>query len=418
MSDRTVVITGLGAVSALGVGWPALWEAVKAGKSGVSMVTRFPTENYATRFAAQVGDDFKPEDYVDRKLLRRIDRHNVFGIVAARMAFADSKLEVNEENSHRIGCMVSTGVGGIATLEEQHIILREKGPSKVSPYFIISLIPNMTAGIIAIELGLRGPNLCTASACATGLHSITVAADMIRMGRADAMLAGGTEAPILPMGLSGFGALRALSTNNEDFQHASRPFDAKRDGFVIAEGSAVLVLETLEHALKRNAHIYAIVAGSGSSADAYHITAPDPEGNGVQRAIRLALEDANLPLESVDYINAHGTSTHAGDIAETKAVKNVFGEHAYKLAISSSKSMLGHAFGGAGAIEALITALAVQDNIAPPTINYEYPDPECDLDYVPNVARKMKIDVALSNSFGFGGQNCVLVLKKYKGEQP
>lgn len=416
MEDRTVVVTGLGVVSALGTGWRQMWEAVKAGKSGISEITQIPTEGQAVRFAAAVGDDFNPEEFVSKKELRRYDRNNVFGIAAAKMAVADAELDLGAEDCSRIGCLVSTGIGGISSFEHQCGVLAEKGPGKVSPFFIPSVIPNMTAGLVSIELGIHGFNYCVSSACATGSHTLSVAADMIRAGRADVAIAGGTEAPITPICLAGFASMRALSTNNDDYAHASRPFDAKRDGFVIGEGAGAVVLETLQHALARKAHIYAVLGGSGYSADAYHMTAPDPDGKGVQLAINMALKDAQVSADSVDYINAHGTSTPMGDAAETNAVKKVFGEHAYKLAISSTKSMLGHSLGAAGAVESIITILAVNYNIAPPTINYEYPDPECDLDYVPNVARQQKIEVALNNSFGFGGHNSVLVFKKYRGE--
>ena len=416
MEGRAVAVTGLGVVSALGTGWRSMWEAVKAGKNGISKITLIPTEDQAVHFAASVGDDFHPEEFVNKKELRRLDRHNVFGLAAAKMAVADAALNISEEDTSRIGCLMSTGVGGISSFEVQSAVLAAKGPSKVSPFFVCSIIPNMTAGLVAIDLGIHGFNYCVSSACATGSHSLAIAADMIRAGRADVAIAGGTEAPITPICLAGFSTMRALSTNNDDFAHASRPFDAKRDGFVIGEGAGALVLETLEHAVARKARIYAILAGSGYSSDAYHITAPDPNGHGVKLAINSALKDAGIGLDSINYINAHGTSTPTGDVAETNAIKKVFGDHAYKMAISSSKSMLGHSLGAAGAIESIITVLAVASNIAPPTINYEYPDPECDLDYVPNVARQMNIEVALNNSFGFGGHNSVLVFKKYRGE--
>lgn len=415
MKGKTVVITGLGVISALGVGWQKMWEAVKAGKNGVQRITRFPTDNQRVSFAATVGDDFDPGQYISRKELRRIDRHNVLGLAAAKMAVADAGLDINEENSQRVGCLVSTGVGGVGSFENQCIVFEDKGPSKISPFFVCSIIPNMTAGLVAIDLGIKGFNYCVSSACATGSHSLALAADMIRLGRADVALAGGTEAPVTRMALAGFAVLHALSTSNDDYLHASRPFDAKRNGFVIGEGAGVLVLETLEHAQSRGAHIYAELAGSGCSADAYHMVAPDPEGGGAQQAMRLALADGDIACEEVDYINAHGTSTPAGDAAESKAIKNLFGQHAYDIAVSSSKSMMGHALGAAGAIESVITALAVAYNIAPPTINYECPDPECDLDYVPNVARKRNIEIALNNSFGFGGQNSVLAFRKYRG---
>ncbi|MBQ7528721.1 beta-ketoacyl-ACP synthase II [bacterium] len=413
MSARTVVITGIGVVSALGVGKETFWKNVIAGQNGVHKIEQFDPSGCTSHIAAEV-KDFNPEDFMDRKEVRRRDKNIQFAVGAAKLALQDSGLELANEDTSRIGVIIGSGIGGIHTFEVNHSTCVEKGPSRVSPFFIPMIISNMASGVVGIELGLKGVNYCVVSACATGTHALAAAADAIRAGRADVVFSGGTEAAVCEISVAGFCSLHALSTRNDEPEKASRPFDKERDGFVLGEGAAVLTLESLEHAQARNAHIYAILAGSGATCDAHHITAPDPEGKGAENAMRLAIADAGLKPEDIDYINAHGTSTPLGDPAEIKAIKNLFGEHAYKLAVSSTKSMLGHALGATGAIETAICALALQDGIIPPTINYEYPDPECDLDIVPNVARKQDIKTALNNSFGFGGQNAVVVLKKYE----
>lgn len=411
--QKTVVVTGLGIVSALGTGKDIFWENITAGKNGIADITLFDASALPSRFAAEV-KDFNPEGFMDRKDARRRDRNIQFAVAAAKMAWEDSGLNLSKEDPYRIGTLIGSGIGGIATFENNHAAYLSKGYKGVSPFFIPMLISNMASGTISIDLGLRGPSYAVVSACATSTHTIGVAVDTIRIGKADVVLAGGTEAAITPAAVSGFCALHALSTRNDDPAHASRPFDKQRDGFIMGEGAAVLVLESLEHALARQAEIYAILAGSAATADAHHITAPDPEGLGAAMAMRLALQDAELKPEDVDYINAHGTSTPLGDPAEIKAIKKVFGEHSYKLAVSSTKSMIGHALGATGALETAICVFALKNGIIPPTINYEYPDPDCDLNIVPNTAVRQNIKVAVNNSFGFGGQNSVLVLKKYE----
>lgn len=409
---KRVVITGLGMVTPLGIKTEEVWNNLLNGKSGIAPVTRFDVTNYPTKIAGEV-KNFNPNDYMDRKDARRMDRFTQFAIAAAKIAHQDSGLEIDKSNADRIGVVLGSGVGGISTLEEQHSILLNKGPSRVSPFFVPMLIANMAAGQISIFLGVRGPNLTTVTACASGTHAIGDAFKIIQYGQADLVFAGGAEAAVSPLAFAGFCSMKAMSTNNDNPQKASRPFDKNRDGFVMGEGAGIIVLEELEHALGRKAKIYAEVLGYGMSADAYHIAAPAPNGEGAKLSMANALTDANIAPEQMDYINAHGTSTELNDLYETIAIKNLFGEHAYNLVISSTKSMTGHLLGAAGAIELVFTALALQKGQIPPTINLNNPDPDCDLDYVPNQAREMEIKTAISNSFGFGGNNASVILQKY-----
>lgn len=412
--NRRVVITGCGVISSLGQDVDTFWKNILDGKSGVSRIESFDTSEHATKIAAEV-KDFNPENFMDKKDIKRTDRFVQFGVAAAKMALQHAKLEITEENAHQVGVYVGSGIGGLHTWEEQYQVMLKRGPRRVSPFFIPMMIANMASGVISIETGAKGPNSAPITACATGTHAVGDAFNIIRRGQAEVMIAGGTEATITPLAFAGFNASKALSTRNDEPEKASRPFDAQRDGFVMGEGAGVLILESLEHALKRGAPIICEIAGYGLTGDAYHLTQPAPGGEGAARAMAMALQDAGLPPEAVDYINAHGTSTPYNDKYETMAIKTVFGEHAYKLAVSSTKSMTGHLLGAAGAVEAIVTALAIRDQIMPPTINYEFPDPECDLDYVPNRARKGNIRVALSNSLGFGGHNATILLKKYEG---
>lgn len=415
MSDtqKRIVITGLGAVTPLGLGRDAYWNGLVAGESGVAPITHFDPAAYDVRIAAQV-KDFDPADFMDRKESKRMDRFAQMGVAAARLALDDANLAINEHNADRIGVLVGSGIGGLASLEEQMRVLIEKGPARVSPLLIPMMIADMAAGWISILTGAKGPNSTVVTACATGAHALGDSLEILRRGQADAMIAGGSEAAITPTGVAGFGNMGAMTKKfNEDPARASRPFDKDRDGFVIGEGAGVVVLETLEHAQKRGAHIYAELAGYGMSGDAYHMTQPAPEGEGVVRAMRLALADADMDPSHVGYVNAHGTSTPLNDKNETAALKTVFGEHARRLAISSTKSMTGHLLGAAGAIEAIACALAIDREILPPTINYETPDPDCDLDYVPNKARPARVDAVVSNNSGFGGHNAVIVLRRF-----
>jgi 3-oxoacyl-[acyl-carrier-protein] synthase II len=411
--ERRVVITGMGAVSPLGLDVPSLWQGVREARSGVGPVTLCDTTGMESRIAGEV-KGFDPQNYMDRKEVRRNDRFIHFALAASGEALRSAELVVTPENTEDIGVIIGSGIGGIATFAEGLNTLRDKGPSRVSPFLVPAMISNMAAGQVSIQFGIKGPSYCLASACATGAHAIGEAAETIRRGWAKAMLAGGTEAPVTPIAIAAFSSARAISTRNDDPARASRPFDATRDGFVLSEGCAVLILEDLEFALARGARILAEVVGYGLSSDAYHITQPCAGGEGALRAMRMALKHAGHTPDEVDYINAHGTSTSAGDIAETQAIKSLLGERAYQVPVSSSKSQLGHLVGAAGAIEALITALAIQGDLLPPTINYTTPDPECDLDYVPNAARPGRIDLAISNSFGFGGHNVSLVLRRYE----
>lgn len=404
-----VVITGFGIVSPLGCGEDLFWTAIQAGKSGIDRISHFDSSAYTTQIAGEV-KDFNPETYMDRKDAKRSDRVIQLGVAAARIAVEHAQLDLDHFDRDRIGVMVGTGIGGMATWEEQHSILLEKGPRRISPLFIPMMIPNMPAGQISIMLGLRGPSYSVVSACATGGNCLGSAFDAIRLGQADIMLAGGTEAAITPLGIGGFCAMRAMSTRNDEPIRASRPFDVGRDGFVMGEGAGVLVLERLDSAEKRDAPIFCELLGYGCSSDAYHITNPDPQGGGAARAMRQALTNCGKTPSQVDYINAHGTSTPVGDPCEIKAIHSVFGNNAAKLAISSSKSMTGHTLGAAGAIETIVCALILKHQVITPTINIEELDPECALDVVPNVARSQTVDVCLNNTFGFGGHNVVLGL--------
>lgn len=409
---RRVVITGLGVITPVGIGKDSFWDSLCAGKSGISRVSTFNVEDYPTQIGAEIRD-FDPLDFLDKKEARRMDRFGQFALAASKLAMVDAAIDVSTIDRDRAGVSVGSGIGGIITIEEQIAVLKEKGPRRISPFFVPMLIANMASGYISIEFGFKGPNTTIVTACATGTHSIGEAFKIIQLGVADVMLAGGSEAAFSPIAFAGFCAMRAMSTRNEDPLKASRPFDRDRDGFVMGEGAGVVVLEELEHALARGAKIYAEVAGYGLSADAYHITAPDPDGSGATRCMQMAITDAGLTPEEVDYINAHGTSTELNDKTETAAIKEVFADHAYKLAVSSTKSMTGHLLGAAGGIEAVICAMTIQEGIIPPTVNYDNPDPHCDLDYTPNKAAKREVLVAMSNSFGFGGTNACLIFKKY-----
>ncbi|WNS80060.1 beta-ketoacyl-ACP synthase II [Domibacillus sp. DTU_2020_1001157_1_SI_ALB_TIR_016] len=411
MEKRRVVITGLGIVSPVGNTVEEAWSSITAGKSGIKPMTRLNADDYPAKVAAEIRD-FEPEQFIEKKEARKMDRFTQFAVAAAKMAVADAKLEITEENAPRIGVWVGSGIGGMETFETQYKTFLERGYRRVSPFFVPMMIPDMAAGQVSIYLGAKGVNSCTVTACATGTNSIGDAFKVIQRGDADAMISGGTEAPITQMSVAGFCANTALSTN-PDPATASRPFDAERDGFVIGEGAGIVVLEELEHAKARGAHIYAEIVGYGSTGDAHHITAPAPEGEGGSRAMKMALDDAGLAPSDIDYINAHGTSTPYNDKFETAAIKTVFGDHAKQLAVSSTKSMTGHLLGAAGGVEAIFTALAIQENTLPPTINLQNPDPECDLDYVPNEARQSEVRAAMSNSLGFGGHNATIVLKQY-----
>ncbi|ADL69001.1 beta-ketoacyl-[acyl-carrier-protein] synthase II [Thermoanaerobacterium thermosaccharolyticum] len=406
-----VVITGIGAITPIGNSIDELWDSLINGRSGIDKVTRFDVSSYPTKLAAEV-KDFEPTEYIDKKEAKRMDRFTQFALASAKMALIDSGLDLEKEDLDRIGVIYGSGIGGIETLENQQNILKEKGPGRVSPFFVPMMIADMAAGLISITFGLKGHNETIVNACASSTNAIGDAFKVIERGDADVIVTGGSEAAITPLAIAGFCSMKAMSTN-DDPKTACRPFDANRDGFIMGEGSATLILESLEHAIKRGAKIYCEIVGYGATADAYHITAPAPEGAGAARAMKLALKDADIIPEDIDYINAHGTSTEYNDKYETMAIKNVFGQHAYKLKVSSTKSMTGHMLGASGAVEAVATVLAIKNGIVPPTINYETPDPECDLDYVPNKALEMEINYALSNSFGFGGHNATLVFKKY-----
>lgn len=410
--EHRVVITGMGVVSPLGNDTKTFWESLLAGKSGIGPVTHFDASEYSTRIAAEV-KQFDPLTYMEKKDARRMDRFTQFAVAAAQMALQDGAFDIKEHDPDRIGVYIGSGIGGLDTLEEQHKKLLEKGPRRVSPFFIPMLIANMASGQVSIATGAKGPNSAVVTACATGTHALGDAFRIIQRGEADAMIAGGAEATVGPLAFAGFCSMKAMSTRNDEPTKASRPFDKNRDGFVMGEGAGVLLLEELSHAEARGAHIYAEVIGYGMSGDAYHMTSPAPEGEGAKRAIVRAIKDSGLTPEAFGYVNAHGTSTDYNDPLETLAIKNAFGEHAYRMAISSTKSMTGHLLGAAGGIEAIATALALEQQIVPPTVNLDEPDPECDLDYVPKVARKLTFDAAISNSLGFGGHNATLALKKY-----
>lgn len=405
------MVTGVGLVTPLGVGIDNVWQKILNGESGIAPITRFDTTKHDTKFAGEV-KGFKPDEYMSLKEVKRIDLFIQYALAATKIAVEDAALDMSQENAERVGVVVGTGLGGLPTLEKYHSVLLERGPGRISPFFIPMLIANEAPGHVAIQHGMKGPNLCIVTACATGTHSIGDATRIIQYGDADVMVAGGTEANLTPLTVGGFNAMKALSTRNDAPQQASRPFEKDRDGFVVAEGAGIVILEEIEHALKRGAKIYGEVAGYGYNGDAYHITAPAPDGEGFIRCMRMALKDAGLAPDSVDYINAHGTSTDLNDQTETLAIKEVFKEKAYKIPVSSTKSMVGHLLGAAGAVEAVFSLLAMRDNICPPTINYETPDPACDLDYVPNKARKHDINIALSNSFGFGGTNGTLIFRR------
>ncbi|MEW6302549.1 MAG: beta-ketoacyl-ACP synthase II [Verrucomicrobiota bacterium] len=414
-SDRRVVVTGLGVVSSLGHDMETFWQNIIAGKCGIDRITLFDAANYDCQIAAEVRNFDPAPAFPTPKELRRTDRFVHFGVYAGWQALKDSGMELDKLNRDEIGVFIGSGIGGLSTTEEQHRVLLAKGPGRVSPFMIPMLILNMASGMFSMYHKLRGPNVATCSACATSTHAIGEAWRTIKMGDARAIFAGGAEATIVPLGIGGFAAMKALSTRNDEPQRASRPFDSQRDGFVMGEGSAVLVLEELEHAKARGAKIYCEIVGYGNTADANHITAPAPEGEGAARCMKMALRSAGLTPADISYINAHGTSTPQGDICETQAVKSVFGEHARKVAVSSTKGATGHMLGAAGAVEMALCAKALQLNVAPPTINYENPDPACDLDYVPNQAREMTINAVLNNSFGFGGHNATICAKKFLG---
>ena len=410
---RRVVITGLGAVSPIGNDVPTMWGSAIAGRSGAGPITQFDSTGYKTRFACEV-KDFDAVPLLGKKEARRLDRFAQFAVSAAKQALDDSRLQVTADNSWRSGVYIGTGIGGIGTLEEEIRLLVAKGPDRVSPFLVPMMLPDMAAGQVAIRFGLRGPNMAVVTACASGNNAIGEAAECIRRDAADVMLAGGAEAAIIPIAIAGFANMTAISAHNDAPQRASRPFDKERDGFVVGEGAAVLVLEELEHALARGAKIYGELIGYGSTADAHHITAPEETGAGAAQAMRMALKQAHIQPHQIDYINAHGTSTPLNDKSETAAIKTVFGEAAYRIPISSTKSMTGHLLGAAGAVEAVFCMKVIEEGLIPPTINYEHPDPECDLDYVPNVARELKVDVVMSNSFGFGGHNAVVIFSRYQ----
>lgn len=410
--ERRVVITGLGLVTPLGIGVDESWEGIIAGKSGVGEITRFNASIYGTQIAAEV-KGFNAEDFMSKKEAKRMETFIAYAIAATRMAMEDSGLIIDDSNSHRVGALTGCGLGGLNMLEVTANTVDTKGPNRVSPFFIPMLIGNMAPGMISIIFGAKGPNSSVATACAAGSHAIGDAYEIIKYGRADAMITGGVESVVTRTCIAGFGAMKALSTRNDDPAKASRPFDRDRDGFVVGEGSGILIIESLEHALERGAKIYAEIVGYGMSGDGYHITSPPPDGGGAARCMQSALDDAGIKPDQIDYINAHGTSTPLNDLYETRAIKKTFGEAAYKVAISSTKSMTGHLLGGSGGVETIFTALAIQNGILPPTINFENPGQECDLDYVPNKARKVDVTYAMSNSFGFGGTNASLVLKKY-----
>lgn len=410
---KRVVVTGLGVISPIGVGKDIFWENLAAGKNGIARITHFDASAFSSQIAGEV-KDFNPADYLEKKEARRLVRFIQFAVAASQIAAKDADLSITAENAPEIGVVIGSGIGGIGFLEEQVHVLRDKGPDKLSPFTVPYMITDMAAGYVSINLGAKGPNSCVVTACASGTNSIGDAFKIIQRGAASAMIAGGTEASITPLGIGSFCAARALSTRNDEPQRASRPFDKERNGFVMGEGAGIVILEDLEFAKARGAEIYAEIIGYGMSGDANHITAPAPEGEGAVRAIRAALKDANISPDQIDYVNAHGTSTLLNDKYETIALKTVFGERAKKIPISSNKSMIGHLLGASGAIELIASILSITNETIPPTINYENPDPDCDLDYVPNEARKQSINIAMSNSFGFGGHNAILIVKKYQ----
>ncbi|GAB4355107.1 MAG: beta-ketoacyl-ACP synthase II [Candidatus Abyssubacteria bacterium] len=411
--NRRVVLTSAGVISPVGNTIATFWDSLKNGRSGIRSFTRFDTTNYSSRVAGTV-ENFNPEDYFSPKEAKRMERFTQFAMAASKAALQGSGLDLEKTDRERFGVIIGSGIGGLGILEEQHLTILEKGPKRLSPFFVPMLIINMASGAVAMAYGLKGPNSAVSTACATGSHAIGDAYRIIERDEADLMIAGGSEASLTPVGLAGFCAMRALSTSrNDQPERASRPFDRTRDGFVMSEGAGVVLLEELEHALKRRAEILAEIIGYGMSADAYHITAPSPDGEGAARSMRAALRSARVAPDAITYINAHGTSTPLNDKLETDAIKTVFGDHARKLAVSSTKSHMGHLLGAAGGVEAVATVLTLKEGVIPPTINYEEPDPECDLDYVPNVARELNVKYAISNSFGFGGTNATLVFRKF-----
>jgi 3-oxoacyl-[acyl-carrier-protein] synthase II len=413
--DRRVVITGLGLVTPIGIGVEETWTALCEGKSGIGEITRFDASGFDTKIAGEV-KDFHPEDFLPKKEAKRIQSFIAYAVAASRMALEDSGLKIDKTNENRIGVLTGCGLGGLQMLEQTAAILKKKGPKRVSPFFIPMMIGNMAPGMISIYLGAKGPNASIATACAAGTHAIGDAFKIIKRGGADAMVTGGVESVITPTCIAGFNAMRALSVRNHEPEKASRPFDRDRDGFVVGEGCGILILETLEAALKRGARIYAEICGYGMSGDGFHIAAPAPDGEGAARCMAAAIDDAGISYNAINYINAHGTSTQLNDVYETKAIKSVFKEKALSVAVSSTKSMTGHLLGGAGGIETVFTALTVFEGIIPPTINLDNPDQDCDLDYVPNIARKTDVNTAMTNSFGFGGTNAALILSKYKDQ--
>lgn len=409
---RKVVVTGTGLITPLGIGSKKSWDAIAAGQPGIGPITRFDTSNFPVKIAGEV-KGFDPLDFIEKKEVKKMDTFIHYALAAAEFAIKDSGLKVDNNNANRVGVIVGVGLGGLPAIERYHDLYNKHGHKKISPFFIPMLIANLASGQVSIKYGARGPNSCVCTACATGTHAIGDAYRIIQRGEADAMIAGGAESVITPLGIGGFAAMKALSTRNNEPEKASRPFDKERDGFVVGEGAGIIILEELGSAIKRNAKIYAEIVGYGLNADAYHITSPSPEGKGASTCLKLALDSAGLQPEEVDYINAHATSTMADSI-ETTAIKTVFGEHAYKIPVSSTKSMTGHLLGAAGGIEAIFTVMAIKTGIVPPTINYDNKDPECDLDYVPNKARTAEVNVALSNSFGFGGTNATVIFKKFE----
>ncbi|MDQ3634074.1 MAG: beta-ketoacyl-ACP synthase II [Acidobacteriota bacterium] len=410
---RRVVVTGLGLVTALGNDVPTTWQAILNAENGADYIKKFDTEDYTVKFACEV-KDFDVQDFLDKKESRRMGAFTHFAIAASDEAIKDSELIIDDSNAEMVGTYISSGIGDFWAIEREHDKLLKSGPGRVSPFFIVSAIVNLASGNVSIRHGAKGPNSATATACSAGSHAIGDSFRIIERGDADVMICGGAESAITPMSVAGFASMRALSTRNDEPKRASRPFDAEREGFVMGEGAGILILEELEFAKERGARIYAEIVGYGMTSDAFHVTAPDETGSGPRRVMQKAIKDAGISPEDIGYINAHGTSTPYNDKFETKAIKDAFGEHAYKLAVSSTKSMTGHALGAAGGIEAVFAVKALEENILPPTINYENPDPECDLDYIPNEARKTKVDYVLSNSFGFGGTNACLIFKRYE----
>ncbi len=415
MSDlRRVAVTGAGLLSPVGIGVRESWEALKEGRSGIGTITQFDTTDFATKIAGEV-DGFNAEDWMPAKEVKKMDRFIHFALAASKMAVEDSGIEITESNAERVGVIVGSGMGGLPAIERMAKVVNERGPRRITPFFIPMSIINMASGHVSMIYGAKGPNVATVTACASGNHAIGDAYRLIQLGRADAMICGGTESVITPLGIGGFNAMRALSTRNDEPERASRPFDADRDGFVMGEGSGIIILEEMEAAKKRGANILAEIAGYGMTGDAYHMSSPAPGGEGGARCMKLALEDTGVDIEDIGYINAHGTSTKSGDELETQAVKTVFGDYARKLAVSSTKSMTGHLLGAAGGLESVVTILALREGVVPPTINLENPDPECDLDYVPNEARRIVLKCAMTNSFGFGGTNACLLFKRFEG---